>query len=209
MVRDAINIAARLQALAEPGGINVSLQVLDQLGSSSFKVESLGPTWLKNIPEQVTIFRLVDEVVQEDESKPWRRRIPTPSRPSLAVSPFVNYGDPEDSYFADGLMMALVISLIRIPGVDVVSEMSTLGYRDQSFSAQQLGHELGVRYVLEGALQRSGSQVRVLTQLIDVTEGTTAWADRFEASILIGLSGSSRRPGWSNRQLFTDSQVHQ
>jgi hypothetical protein len=79
-------------------------------------------------------------------------------------------------------MMALVISLMRIPGVDVVSEMSTLGYRDRSFSAQQLGHELGVRYVLEGAVQRSGSQVRVLTQLIDVDEGRTTWADRFEAS---------------------------
>jgi len=179
---DAINIAARLQALAEPGGINISLEALDQAGEIPVQIESLGPTRLKNIPERVTIFRLTPDHGEVDDSKPWRRRIATPSRPSLAVSPFVNYGADEDSHFADGLMMALVISLMRIPGLEVVSEMSTLGYRDQTFSAAQLGHELGVRYVLEGAVQRSGSQVRVLTQLLDVQSGSTVWSDRFEAS---------------------------
>jgi len=178
---DAINISARLQALAEPGGINISREALDAAGEVPVRVESMGPTWLKNIPEQVTIFRLHDERI-DDETKPWRRRIPAPSRPSLAVSPFVNLGAAEDSYFADGLMMALTISLMRIPGVDIVSELSSLGYRDTSFSAQQLGHELGVRYVLEGAVQRGGSKVRVMTQVIDVDRGTTVWADRFEAS---------------------------
>jgi adenylate cyclase len=179
---DSINIAARLQALAYPGGINISRQAFDSAGDVDVQIESLGPTWLKNIPEPITIFRLIDDNTAADGARPWRRRIPTSDRPSLAVSPFVNYGSSEDSHFADGLMMALVISLEQIPSVDIVSGFSTLGYRDQSFSAQQLGHELGVRYVLEGAVQRSGSKVRVLTQLIDVTEGKTAWADRFDAS---------------------------
>lgn len=179
---DAINIAARLQALADPGGVNVSKITLDAAGDVPFGLEPLGRKRLKNIPEPVAVFKIVDDEATADRTKPWRRRLPTPKRPSLAVSPFVNLGDPEDSYFADGLMMGLVISLMRIPGLDVVSETSSLGYRDHPFSAQQIGHELGVRYVLEGAVQRSGDTVRVMTQLLDVEEATTTWADRFEAT---------------------------
>ncbi len=179
---DAINVAARLQAMADPGGVNVSEATLDAAGDVAYRLEPLGRKRLKNIPEPVAIFKIVDDEVTADHTKLWRRRLPTPKRPSLAVSPFVNLGDPEDSYFADGMMMSLVISLMRIPGVDVVSETSSLGYRDHPFSAQQIGHELGVRYVLEGAVQRSGDTVRVMTQLLDVDESTTAWADRFEAT---------------------------
>ena len=179
---DAINIAARLQALADPGGVNVSEGTLDAAGDVAYGLEALGRKRLKNIPEPVAIIKIIDEEAAGDRTKPWRRRMPLPKRPSLAVSPFVNLGDPEDSYFADGLMMSLVISLMRIPGLDVVSETSTLGYRDHPFSAQQIGHELGVRYVLEGAVQRSGDTVRVMTQVLDVEESTTAWADRFDAT---------------------------
>jgi TolB-like protein/class 3 adenylate cyclase/Tfp pilus assembly protein PilF len=179
---DAINVAARLQALADPGGINVSKIALDAAGDLAFDFQPLGRKQLKNIPEPVTAFKIIDKELIADRTRPWRRRLPLPKRPSLAVSPFVNLGGPEDSHFADGLMMALVIALMRIPGLDLVSENSTLRYRDHPFSAQQLGHELGVRYVLEGAVQRSGDRVRVMTQLLDVEDGTTAWADRFEST---------------------------
>jgi adenylate cyclase len=179
---EAINIAARLQALAQPGGINISARALDEAGDIPFDVEPLGRQRLKNIPELVTAFSIVDDESQTDRSRPWRRRLPRPSHPSLAVSPFVNLGSPEDSHFADGLMMALSISLMRIPGLDLVSDSSTMRYRDHPFSARQLGHELGVRYVLEGAVQRSGDRVRVLTQLQDLDTGTMAWADRFEST---------------------------
>jgi adenylate cyclase len=179
---DAINVAARLQAIADPGGVNVSAGTLDAAGDVAFDVEPLGKKRLKNIPEPVTVFKIIDQEASADRTKPWRRRIPQPKRPSMAVSPFVNLGDPEDSHFADGLMMALAIALMRIPGLDLVSENSTLQYRDHPFSAQQLGHELGVRYVLEGAVQRSGDRVRVMTQLLDVDMGITAWADRFEST---------------------------
>jgi adenylate cyclase len=179
---DTINVAARLQAIADPGGINVSADTLDKAGDVGFGVEPLGKKRLKNIPEPVAVFKIIDKDATADRTKPWRRRIPQPKRPSLAVSPFVNLGNPEDSHFADGLMMALVIALMRIPGLDLVSENSTLQYRDHPFSAQQLGHELGVRYVLEGAVQRYGDRVRVMTQLLDVDKGTTTWADRFEST---------------------------
>lgn len=179
---DAINIAARLQALAEPGGINVSGATLDAAGDMDLQIEALGRKRLKNIPEPVPVFRIIDEEATADRTRPWKRYANRPQLPSLAVSPFVNLGDAEDGYFAEGLMIALVISLMRIPGLELVSDTSTLGYRDQPFSAQQIGHELGVRYVLEGAVQRAGDKVRVMTQLIDVDESTTAWADRFDAS---------------------------
>ncbi|MGH8912473.1 MAG: adenylate/guanylate cyclase domain-containing protein, partial [Acidimicrobiia bacterium] len=179
---DAINVAARLQALADPGGINISGATLDHAGEGAFDVEPMGRKRLKNIPEPVTVFKVIDKEVAPDPPSRWRRRIPQPKRPSLAVSPFVNLGSPDDSHFADGLMMSLVISLMRIPGLDLVSDTSTMRYRDHPFSAQQLGHELGVRYVLEGAVQRQGDRVRVMTQLLDVDKGTTAWADRFEST---------------------------
>ena len=178
---DVINVAARLQAMAEPGGICASAAALEGTEELPVRVRSLGRKRLKNIPEPVLAYEIVDDELPTDERKPWRRRIPTPQRPSLAVSPFVNLGDPEDVHFADGLMIALTIQLMTIPGLDVISENSTLGYRDQPRSAQQIGHELGVRFVLEGAVQRSGPRVRVLTQLVDVAESATVWADRFEA----------------------------
>jgi len=180
---DAINIAARLQAMAKPGGICVSGPALDAAGEISIRVVSLGRQRLKNIPEPVLAYEIVDAELPTGDTKPWRRRIPTSDRPSIAASPFVNFGDADDGHFANGLMMSLVIELMTIPGLDVVSENSSLGYRDQAYSAQQIGHELGVRYVLEGGIQRSGSRVRVLAQVIDVETATTVWADRFETEI--------------------------
>lgn len=179
---EAINIAARLQALADPGGINISAGALDEAGDVRFETRPMGRKRLKNIPEPVSAFAIIDNELEADGARHWRRRLPRPSHPSIAVSPFVNLGSPEDSHFANGLMVALAISLMRIPGLDVVSDTSTMTYRDHPFSAQQLGHELGVRYVLEGAVQRSGDRVRVLTQLQDLDSAKMAWADRFEST---------------------------
>lgn len=181
---DVINVAARLQAIAEPGGICASAAALEGTEELPVQVRSLGRKRLKNIPEPVLAYEIVDDELPKGERKPWRRRIPTSERPSLAVSPFVNLGDSEDDHFADGLMIALTIELMTIPGLDLISENSTLDYyRDRPRSAQQVGHDLGVRFVLEGAVQRSGSRVRVLTQLVDAAESATVWADRFEADL--------------------------
>jgi adenylate cyclase len=180
---EVINVAARLRAIGAPGGICASGAVIDGAGEIPARASALGRRRLKNIPEPVRAFEIVDTEWAADEATPWRRRIPAPELPSIAASPFVNFGEPDDDHFADGLMMSLVIKLMTIPGLEVVSEGSTLGYRDGVYSAQQIGHELGVRYVLEGGVQRSGSRVRVLTQVVDVERSATVWADRFEAEI--------------------------
>jgi adenylate cyclase len=180
---DVINVAARLQALAEPGGICASAAALEGTDELPVRVRSLGRKRLKNIPEPVLAYEVVDEELPAEDGKPWRRRIPASERPSLAVSPFVNLGDSDDEHFAHGLMIALTIQLMTIPGLDVISENSTLGHRDEVRSARRLAEEYGVRFVLEGAVQRSGSRVRVLTQLVDVEESATVWADRFEAEV--------------------------
>jgi len=135
---DVINVAARLQAMAKPGGICVSGAALDAVGEISSRVTSLGRQRLKNIPEPVLVYEIVDVELPRENAKPWRRRIATPDRPSIAASPFVNFGDADDDHFADGLMMSLVIKLMTIPGLDVVSENSSFGYRDQAYSAQQI-----------------------------------------------------------------------
>ncbi|GMQ86338.1 MAG: adenylate/guanylate cyclase domain-containing protein [Acidimicrobiia bacterium] len=180
---DTINIAARLQAMGEPGGITISGPALDAVGDIDIKIESLGQQRLKNIPEPVLAYLVKDESATEAETKPWRRRVAKPTLPSLAVSPFVNLGEPGDEHLADGLMMGLAISLMTIPGLELISENSTLHYRSEAFSAQQLGHELGVQYVLEGGVQRSGTRIRVMTHVVDVDTGQTVWADRFEATL--------------------------
>ncbi len=180
---DTINVAARLQAMGEPGGITISGPALDAVGDIDVKIESQGRQRLKNIPEPVLVYLVKDETAMEAETKPWRRRVARPKLPSLAVSPFVNLGDPDDQHLADGLMMGLAISLMTIPGLELISENSTLQYRSEAFSAQQLGHELGVKYVLEGGVQRSGVRMRVMTHVVDVDTAQTVWADRFEATL--------------------------
>ncbi len=180
---DVVNIAARLQALADPGGVMVSATVLDAPSDVKVRVEAAGQQRLKNIPEPVLAYRLIDDDLTDTDDRPWRRRVPTSEIPSLAVSPFVNLGEPEEAHFAAGLMMSLIISLMRIPGLDVVSENSTLKYADTAHSAEQVGHEMGARFVLEGGVQRSGERVRVMAQVIDVETKTRIWGERFDESI--------------------------
>lgn len=180
---DAINVAARLQALAKPGGICASAAAIEGADDVPGRVRALGKRRLKNIPEPVLVYEIIDDELSSEEAKPWRRRIVAPDRPSLAISPFVNLGDSEDEHFANGLMMSVAIKLTTIPGLDLTAEASSLSYQGRAHSAQQLGHELGVKFVLEGAVQRAGSGVRVLTQLIDTEDAKIVWADRFDADL--------------------------
>ncbi len=180
---DIVNIAARLQALADPGGVMVSVTVVNASSDVDLRVEAAGQQRLKNIPEPVLAYRLIDDDLPVEDDRPWRRRVPTSEIPSLAVSPFINLGEPDEAHFAAGLMMSLIVSLMRIPGLDVVSENSTLKYSDTAHSAEQVGHEVGARFVLEGAVQRIGERVRVLAQVIDVEAKMTVWSEKFDERI--------------------------
>ena len=178
---DGVNIAARLEAMAEPGGICISRTVLTQTrGKLDFPVEDLGDQALKNIAQPVHVFR----VLAEPKPMPEPAALPLPDKPSIAVLPFQNMrGDPEQEYFADGMVEEIITALSRIRWLFVIARNSSFSYKGQSPDVKQVGRELGVRYVLEGSVRKGGNRVRITAQLIDAETGTHLWADRFDGLI--------------------------
>jgi TolB-like protein/class 3 adenylate cyclase len=186
---DGVNVAARLEALAEPGGICVSRVVRDQVRDKlAFSFEDMGEQQVKNIARPIRVHRiLVGE--KPDRSEP---AIETPSqsppalpdKPSIAVLPFQNMsGDPEQEYFADGMVEEIITALSHIRWLFVIARNSSFTYKGRTIDVKQVGRELGVRYVLEGSVRRSGSRVRITAQLIETTAGVHLWADRFDGSL--------------------------
>ena len=177
---DGVNIAARLEAMAEPGGICISRTVLSHTrGKLDFPVEDLGEQALKNIAQPVHVFRVLAEPKPMPEPS-----LPLPDKPSIAVLPFQNMsGDPEQEYFADGMVEEIITALSRIHWLFVIARNSTFTYKGQTVDVKQVGRELGVRYVLEGSVRKSGNRVRITGQLIDALTGTHLWADRFDGSL--------------------------
>jgi len=178
---DGVNIAARLEALAEPGGICISHAVLTQTrGKLDFPIEDLGNQALKNIAQPVHVFR----VLAEEKKMPDIAALPFPDKPSIAVLPFQNMsGDPEQEYFADGMVEEIITALSQIRWLFVIARNSTFAYKGQTVDVKQVGRELGVRYVLEGSVRKAGTRVRITGQLIDALTGTHLWADRFDDSL--------------------------
>jgi adenylate cyclase len=184
---DAVNVAARLEALAEPGGICVSARVRgDAAGKLDLAFEDMGQQQLKNIARPVRVYALRLEGVAD----PLRSSMPAsplPSSPaaaprlSIVVLPFANLGsDPEQQYFADGITEDLTTDLSRIAGMLVISRNTAFTYQGKRIETRQIGRELGVRYVLEGSVRRSGNRVRVNAQLIDAETDAHLWAERFD-----------------------------
>ena len=155
---DGVNIAARLEALAEPGGICISRTVVTQTrGKLDFPVADLGEQALKNIAQPIHVFC----VLAEPKTMPERGALPLPDKPSIAVLPFQNIsGDPEQEYFADGTVEEIITALSRIRWLFVIARNSSFTYKGQSVDVKQVGRELGVRYVLEGSVRKGGNQVR-------------------------------------------------
>jgi adenylate cyclase len=185
---DGVNVAARLEGLADPGGICVSARVQeDAAGRLDLTFDDLGEQSLKNIARSVRVYcvRLATAEntpkVTPTESGP---ALTLPDKPSIAVLPFANMsGDPEQEYFADGMVEEIITALSRIRWLFVIARNSSFTYKGQAIDVKQVGRELGVRYVLEGSVRKAGQKVRITAQLIDALTGTHLWADRFDGSL--------------------------
>jgi TolB-like protein/class 3 adenylate cyclase len=183
---DGVNVAARLEALAEPGGICVSRVVRDQVRDRlDYTFEGLGEQQVKNIARPVRVYRVRDRAVLTEQAMPASPEpLPLPDKPSIAVLPFANMsGDPEQEYFADGMVEEIITALSRIRWIFVIARNSSFTYKGQAIDVKQVGRDLGVRYVLEGSVRKAGGRVRITAQLIDATNGAHLWADRFDGSL--------------------------
>jgi TolB-like protein/class 3 adenylate cyclase len=182
---DGVNVAARLEALAEPGGICVSRVVRDQVRDKlDFAFDDIGEKQVKNISRPVRSYfvKLSDRRPASVAAAP--NATPLPDKPSIAVLAFNNMsGDPEQEYFVDGMVEEIITALSRIGWLFVIARNSSFSYKGQSPDVKQVGRELGVRYVLEGSVRKAGNRVRITGQLIDSDTGTHLWADRFDGSL--------------------------
>ena len=179
---DGVNIAARLEALSEPGGICVSGIVHDQVRDKlDVAFEDMGERQVKNISRPVHVWR---RRLGAKPVIPASTPLPLPDKPSIAVLPFANMsGDPEQEYFADGMVEEIITALSRIRWLFVIARNSSFTYKGQAVDVKQVGRELGVRYVLEGSVRKAGDRVRITGQLIDAATGVHLWADRFDGSL--------------------------
>jgi TolB-like protein len=183
---DGVNIAARVEALADAGGVLVSNTVHDHVRDRlPFVFEDLGEQQVKNITRPVRVYRVRDtDAAAKSPSARATPVLPLPDKPSIAVLPFANMsGDPEQEYFADGMVEEIITALSRIRWLFVIARNSTFTYKGQAIDVKQVGRELGVRYVLEGSVRKAGQRVRITAQLIDALSGSHLWADRFDGSL--------------------------
>ena len=181
---DGVNIASRLEGLAPPGGICISGTAFDTVGGKlALEFEDMGLQSVKNIAKPVRAYRLVtagDRPAQQVQAAP----LSPPDKPSIAVLPFDNMsGDPDQEYFADGVVEALTAALSRIRSFFVIARNSAYTYKGRALDVCAVGRELGVAYVLEGSVQRAGGRVRITVQLIETEGGTHIWAERYDGSM--------------------------
>jgi adenylate cyclase len=180
---DGVNIAARLEGLAEPGSVVVSASVHEQVVNKlELAFDDMGPQRVKNIGEPVRAFRIqLDSDPTPDAAEP---ALALPDKPSIAVLPFDNMsGDAEQEYFSDGITEDIITELSKISGVFVIARHSSFTYKGQSITLKQVGRELGVRYVLEGSVRKAGARLRITAQLIDATTDHHLWAERYDRDL--------------------------
>ncbi len=181
---DGVNIAARLEALAKPGGICVSAKVYDEVANKlGLGFEDLGAPELKNVAEPVHVYRVVPQA-SEAGAPGGAESLQLPEKPSIAVLPFDNMsGDPEQEYFSDGISEDIITALSRFRWFFVIARNSSFTYKRKAVSVTEVAQELGVRYVLEGSVRKAGNRVRISAQLIDATTGNHIWAERYDREL--------------------------
>ena len=180
---DGVNIAARLEAQADPGGVCISGDVYRQAkGKIAVGFEDLGEQELKNVAEPVRVYRVSLEPAQSDASAtPISATRRLSDKPSIAVLPFKNLGgDTDQEYFADGVSEDIIAALSRNRWLMVIARNSSFAFKDEAIDLKEVGTQLGVRYVLDGSVRKGGDRVRIATQLIDATSGKQIWAERYD-----------------------------
>ncbi|VIO76090.1 Adenylate cyclase 2 [Bradyrhizobium ivorense] len=187
---DGVNIAARLEGISEPGGTCISSSAYDQVrGKVDTAFEDMGPQALKNIAEPIRVWRVrlgsntrsaASTAVPAGTSRP----LALPDRPSIAVLPFQNMsGDPEQEYFADGVVEDIITALSHFRALFVIARNSSFTYKGRAVDVKQVGRELGVRYVLEGSVRKAANRVRITGQLVDTATGAHLWAERYDRDL--------------------------
>jgi adenylate cyclase len=187
---DGINIAARLESIADPGGVCISDDAQRQIrGKVDTAFEDMGPQSLKNIAEPMRAWRLrmnasgsvaapIEPPIESTQA------LTLPDKPSIAVLPFENMsGDPEQEYFADGMVEEITTALSRFKRLFVIARNSSFTFKGKAVDIKEVGRRLGVRYVLEGSVRKAAGKVRITGQLIDAVTGSHIWADRFERDL--------------------------
>jgi TolB-like protein/class 3 adenylate cyclase len=183
---DGVNIAARLEGIAVPGGISISRAVHDQVRDRiDVCFDDKGEIALKNIARPVQVFAISGAKESKTTVSPGSKpALALPDKPSIAVLPFTNMsGDPEQDYFADGMAEDIITALSHFKALFVIARNSSFTYKGRAVDVKQIGRELGVRYVLEGSVRKAANRVRITGQLVDTATGAHLWADRFDGGL--------------------------
>jgi TolB-like protein/class 3 adenylate cyclase len=179
LLGDGVNVAARLEGMADPGGVCISGSAYEHVRDKlPLSVVDMGEQQFKNIARPIRTYRVV---ISDDQHPKAGWALALPDKPSIAVLPFQNMsGDPEQEYFADGMVEEITTALSRFRSLFVIARNSCFVYKGRAVDVKQVGRELGVRYLLEGSVRKAANRVRITGQLIDASIGAHLWADRFE-----------------------------
>jgi adenylate cyclase len=182
---DGVNVAARLEALADPGGICISGPAFDTVdGKLDLAFEDGGEQHVKNIAKPVRVYRLASGSPQDGPPTHSTEPLPLPDKPSVAVLPFNNMsGDPEQEYFSDGITEDIITELSRFKNLFVIARNSSFAYKGQPVNIREIAHQLGVAYVVEGSVRKAGNRVRITAQLIEAEQGNHVWAERYDRGL--------------------------